>query len=177
MYALCARAAQDAQSGIGSWTTQVTAGTNTWAIASATGAFTTSHWTESPTGNYGNNANTSLQSPVLDLTGYTEPVLSFDAACETEAGWDYGRVEVRTSPTAAWTEAWSCNGSLPRTHFELALPQLAGQAQAQLRFRFTSDGSQVRDGVRIDDVLLDAGGATCRATQGPVDPLFSNGFE
>ena len=33
------------------------------------------------------------------------------------------------------------------------------------------------DGVRIDDVLLEAASATCRGAQGAVDPLFSSGFE
>jgi hypothetical protein len=60
---------------------------------------------------------------------------------------------------------------------ELDLPQLAAAAQAQVRFRATSDSGVTGDGVRIDDVLLEAGSATCRATQGPADSLFSNGFE
>ena len=177
LFALCARATQDAQSGLAGWTTQVTAGANTWGVAPASGAFATSHWTESVAGNYGNGIDTSLVSPALDLAGYDAPRLSFDVSCETEATYDFGRVEVRTGPAAAWTQVWQCTGSLAKTHVELDLPQLAGAAQAQVRFRVTSDTSQVRDGVRIDDVLLEAGGATCRATQGPADPLFQNGFE
>jgi carboxypeptidase T len=177
LYALCPRAAQDAQSGIGQWTTQVTAGPNTWGIAAAAGPFATSHWTESVAGNYGNNANTSLVSPVLDLAGWTQPVLTFDVACDTESNSDYARVEVRTGPAAPWIEAWRCSGTPARRSVSLDLAQLAGATQAQLRFRFTSDGSVVRDGVRIDDVLLEAGGAACRATQGSPDGLFANGFE
>ena len=177
LYALCPRATQDAQSGLAGWTTQVVTGTNTWAVAAPTGAFTTSHWTESVSGNYGNNIDTSLVSPALDLTGWDQARLGFDVACATEATFDFGRVEVRAGPSAAWTQVWQCTGALPRTHVELDLPQLAGAAQAQVRFRVTSDTGVTGDGVRIDDVLLEAGGATCRATQGSGDGLFANGFE
>ncbi|HET7845650.1 MAG TPA: M14 family zinc carboxypeptidase, partial [Xanthomonadales bacterium] len=177
LYALCPYATQDAESGIGAWSVQTTAGTNTWAIAPATGAFASSHWTESVAGNYGNNANTSLVSPVLDLGGYTQPVLAFDIACDTESGWDYLRVEVRTGPSAPWSEAWSCSGTPDRRRVTVDLAPLAGATAAQLRFRFTSDTNTVRDGVRIDDVVLEAGGPTCRATQGAADAVFANGFE
>ena len=177
LYALCPRATQDAQSGLAGWTTQVTSGTNTWGVAPATGAFATSHWTESVSGNYANNIDTSLVSPAIDLSGWDQARLSFDVACATEATFDFGRVEVRTGPAAAWTQVWQCSGALPKTRVELDLPQLAGAAQAQVRFRVTSDTGVVGDGVRIDDVLLEAASATCRAAQGAVDPLFANGFE
>ena len=177
LYALCPRATQDAQSGLAGWTTQVTSGTNTWGVAPAIGAFATSHWTESVSGNYANNIDTSLVSPAIDLSGWDQARLSFDVACATEATFDFGRVEVRTGPAAAWTQVWQCSGALPKTRVELDLPQLAGAAQAQLRFRVTSDTGVVGDGVRIDDVLLEAASATCRGAQGAVDPLFSSGFE
>jgi hypothetical protein len=29
----------------------------------------------------------------------------------------------------------------------------------------------------VDNVAIEAGGAACRATQAPVDPVFADGFE
>ena len=165
LYALCPRLAETAEDGVGGWTTQVAAGAYTWGIATALGAGATRGWTESPAGNYGNNIDTSLVSPSIDLAGHASPVLRFDSYCDTERGYDYGRVEVRTGPAAAWTEVHRCDGDPAWRRVELALPMLAGAGQAQLRFRTTSDSSQVAAGWVIDNLLLEAGGEACRATQ------------
>jgi len=165
LYALCPRLAETAENGVGGWTTQVAAGAYTWGIAVGLGAGGTRGWTESPAGNYGNNIDTSLVSPPIDLAGHASPALAFDSYCDTERGYDYGRVEVRTGPTAAWTEVHRCDGDPAWRRVEIALPQLAGAAQAQLRFRTTSDASQVAGGWVIDNLLLEAGGEACRATQ------------
>jgi len=165
LYALCPRLVEDAESGVGAWTTQLTSGGNTWGIASTQGVGGSRGWTESPAGNYGNNLDTSLVSPPIDLGGHTAPVLGFDSWCDTEAGWDYGRVEIRTGPAAAWTEVYRCDGQPAWRRVELALGALAGASQAQVRFRMTSDGNTVRNGWVIDNVLLEAGGPSCRSTQ------------
>lgn len=174
LFALCRRLANDAESGAGGWTAQ-----SPWAItAAATTQTGTRAWTESPSGSYPNSANTSLVSPVVDLSGSETVVLSFDSYCDTEAGSDFGQVEYSTNGGGTWsTFAWRCSGDPVRRRVTLDLPQIAGSSQARIRFRFTSDIDTVDDGWYVDDIALDVGGPACRASQGAGDPLFANGFE
>ena len=119
-----------------------------------------------------------LVSPTIDLVGYSVPQLSFDSWCDTESGWDFGNVEYSLDGGSTWsTPAWRCNGDASLRHVVLDLPALAGIAQAKIRFRFTSDTSVVRDGWYVDNIALDAGGPTCRATQGVGNAVFADGFE
>ena len=121
--------------------------------------------------------NVTYACKATEDVGHYNAVTRIDHRTGDQTTFDFGRVEVRTGPAAAWTQVWQCSGALPKTRVELDLPQLAGAAQAQVRFRVTSDTGVVGDGVRIDDVLLEAASATCRGAQGAVDPLFSSGFE
>ncbi len=173
LYALCMRAEQNAESGAGSWVANVP-----WGIVgpgpTPGPTLTTRAWTDSPSGNYAANANTSLSSPVIDLTGYEAPVLNFDSWCDTQEGSDFGRVEYRIG-SGPWTEVWRCSGEPSWRRVELPLPALAGSTAAQIRFRFTSNASIQDDGWYIDDIELTAGGPACRAGQD--DRLLSDGFE
>ena len=60
-------------------------------------------------------------------------------------------------------------------HTDLSLDALEGAANARIRFRFTSDVSQVYDGWNIDDIRIVGAGPVCGAA--PADPVFANGFE
>ena len=53
------------ENGPGSWT----ANPGTWQLTAAQSHSASHSWTDSPHGNYNDNANASLFSPVLDLTG------------------------------------------------------------------------------------------------------------
>lgn len=132
-------------------------------------------WLQSTSGNYGNNLNASLSSAVIDLTGYGAPVLGFDQRCDTEATYDFGRVEISTTGGSTWTEVFRCDGESSWRRVEVALPQLAGAGNARIRFRFTSDSSQARSGWAIDNIVLQAGGPACRESQGP-QPLQLDAF-
>jgi hypothetical protein len=71
-----------------------------------------------------------------------------------------------------------CDGETSWRQVRLALPQLAGVATARVRFRFTSDSGVTAPGWALDHIVLQAGGQTCRDTQGPVRPEpFHDGFE
>lgn len=146
-----------------------------WTRRASAGVGGGSAWLQSASGNYGNNLNTSLSSAVIDLSGYSAPVLAFDQRCDTEATYDFGRVEISTTGGATWIEVFRCDGEASWRRVELDLPQLAGAANARIRFRFTSDSSQNRSGWAIDNILLQAGGPTCRESQGP-QPLQLDGF-
>src|SRR5690606_17413384 len=100
----------------------------------------------------------------------------FESLCDTEAGWDFGIVEVRAG-AGAWEEVFRCDGNAVWQEVSVALPQIQNVASAQLRFRFTSDGSQSRPGWAVDNVRIEAGGPACRATQQSPSMVFSSGFE
>lgn len=154
------------------WTAQSPWGTSTTVAGNATTV-----WTDSPAGSYANNINTSLTSPLLNFTGYDDIALSFDQKCVTEAGYDYGIVEISTNAAAGtptWTELARCNGESAWRTSRIELPAAVNQAAVKLRFRLTSDGSQTAEGWSIDNVKIEAGGTACRAN---TDILFADGFE
>jgi hypothetical protein len=154
------------------WTAQ-----SPWGTSTAVAGNATKVWTDSPAGNYANSINTSLTSPLLNFTGYEDVALSFDQKCVTEAGYDYGIVEISTNATAgtpAWTELARCSGESAWRASRIELPAAANQAAVKLRFRLTSDNSQTAEGWSIDNVKIEAGGAACRANG---DILFADDFE
>lgn len=156
--------ADDGENGAGGWTAQ-----SPWALTEASAHSPTHSWTDSPGGNYVNGANTSLTSPVLDLTGRTGIELAFWHHYDLEATWDFGRVEVSTNGGTSWTQKTQFTGV--QTSWQpvrLALPELANAAQARVRFRLTSDTSEVRDGWYVDDIEL---------TAAPLGLPFADGFE
>jgi carboxypeptidase T len=150
----------DVESGVNGWTAQ-----SPWAISTENAHSPTHAWTDSPGGNYGNNRNVSLTSPLFDLTDHTDVALSFWQICDTEAGYDYCRVEISTNGGTNWTEVATFDG--PHSQWELVtipLPQLDNQPDVRLRFRFTSDVTVTADGWHLDDIKLAATGPSC--TQG-----------
>jgi murein tripeptide amidase MpaA len=146
-----------------------------WGIANNVSGNATKVWTDSPAGNYANNIDKSLTSPVIDFTGYEDAMLRFDHKCRTEAGYDYGRVEISTNGST-WTEVMRCDGQSTWQSASVALPQATNQANVRLRFRLTTDTSQVDEGWSIDNIRVEAGGAACRAETGN-DSIFEDDFE
>lgn len=171
LYPLCDVLSENAEGTAAGWTLQAP-----WGFANANASHPSRFFTDSPAGNYGNNVNISLTSPAVNLAGYENPVLTFESRCDTEAGFDFGIVELRTSAAGAWTEIHRCDNASQWQTVRVAASQLAGATQAQIRFRFTSDGGVVRDGWSVDNIVLKAGGPTCRASA-PGDNVFANSFE
>lgn len=176
LYAYCPLLAMDAEQGVQGWTAvRPSGGTPLWSIVTTSPQGGGRAWHDSPGGNYANNLDTQLLSPAFDLQGYEAPRLRLRSWCDTESGYDFGTIQVRASAAAAWTTVYSCSGDASWRSLDIPLPQLEGATQAQLRFRLTSDTSQVRDGWYVDDIVLEAGGPTCRAQQ--QTGLFEDGFE
>jgi hypothetical protein len=159
------RLADDGEGPSPGWTAQAP-----WALTTEAAASPTHSWTDSPGGNYADFANSSLTSPVIDLTGATGTELAFQHLYDLEPSFDYGRVEYSTNGGGSWTEAARFTGP-PTAGWHpvaLPLPALDGAAQARVRFRLTSDEGIVRDGWHVDDIEL------------RVDtphPLFADDFE
>lgn len=155
----------DGETGPGGWTAQ-----SPWALTTFQAHSPTHSWTDSPPGNYGNNRNTALTSPLLDLSGAAAPVLSFWHRFDLESGYDFGRVEVSANGGATWIQKAQYSGAQGAwQQVEIAVPELAGSAQARVRFRLTTDGSEVRDGWYVDDIGMRTGSAP--------DWLFVDGAE
>ncbi|HMM10997.1 MAG TPA: M28 family peptidase [Bacteroidales bacterium] len=134
--------------------------TQQWGL-STTQAYSPTHSiSESPVGNYTNNTTSYAYLRPIDLSqGYTSAELSFWTRYDLETNYDYVYLEASTNGTA-WTQLAQFNGAQntwqKRTY---SLNQYLSQSWLQLRFKFTSDASVVKDGIYIDDFqLLTTGG-------------------
>ena len=164
----------DFESGANGWTT---AGSfNTWALTTESANSPTHSWTDSPGGNYGNNTNSWLISPVFNLNGRDNVRLSASYTWELEAGYDYVYVEYSTNGGTSWatsTPLASFNGSQAAwTPVDTDAPALDGQGNARIRFRLQSDGGVVADGIHIDDFSLSYQPVVCQ-----YPAVFRDGFE
>ncbi|MCY2986275.1 MAG: M36 family metallopeptidase, partial [Planctomycetota bacterium] len=126
-------------------------------------------------GSYANSAQGTLTSPVIDLRGYLGGQLSFNHFLQTESGFDFATVRIRTS--AGTTLLASSDAELPAAtsgfeHVTLDLAAFAGQL-IQIEFGFASDFSVTSEGWYVDDVTV-RGGITAPALMGPtvvsIDP-------
>ncbi len=155
------------ESGTNGWTAQ-----SPWVRNNTTSGNASFVWA---TPNYGANLNKSL-SRSLDLTGYAENVLRFDDRCDTEATYDFGYVEISVNGGANWTSLYQCSGRTTWQSNRIALPASTDNlADLRLRFRLTSDSGVATSGWAIDNIVVESGGAQCRASQ--LDRIFVDGFE
>ncbi|WP_107459384.1 carboxypeptidase regulatory-like domain-containing protein [Streptomyces colonosanans] len=85
----------------------------------------------------GKEQDSSLISPVFDLTGITSPQLSFDTDYRSFSG-QTGTIDVTTDGGATWTNVWKRTTILTGpAHVEVPLTAFAGKSGVQLRFHFT----------------------------------------
>jgi carboxypeptidase T len=153
----------DMESGVNGWTAQAP-----WARTSQSSYSPIYSWTDSPAGNYGNNVNVAITSPIINLTGASGTRLNFWHRCSTEAGYDYCRVEVSTNGGSSWTQVAAYDGINPQWQpVSLAVPMLDNQPNARLRFRLTTDSSVTADGWYVDDVAVTGIGPACIAPMFP----------
>jgi N-acetylneuraminic acid mutarotase len=107
----------------------------------------------------GNSQDTSLVSPVIDLAGQTSPEIGFDNLYDGYPD-QVGDVDVSTDGGATWSNVWRHTTDDTSGHVDIDVPQLAGQANAEVRFHFTGTWGFYWG---IDDVFV--GTRTC-VTQG-----------
>ncbi|HJK89398.1 MAG TPA: hypothetical protein RMH85_29565 [Polyangiaceae bacterium LLY-WYZ-15_(1-7)] len=147
----------------------------TWAWGEPGGAFIGAAasgaraWVTNPAGVYANGEESWLASPCLDVRAATrDPQLRFAHIYETESCCDEGWVEVVVG-AGEWRKLegagtnwyddvargeWQGTSGSPGVWREAAHPLdgAAGEERVRFRFRFSSDGSQQRDGFGVDDV-------------------------
>jgi PKD repeat protein len=170
LFPYCVAFSDDVESGNPGWTAEAP-----WAITEENAHSPTHSWTDSPGGNYSNNRNISLTSPVFDLTDYEGVTLNYWQICDTEAGWDYCNVEISTDGGGNWNAIASYDGnSSIWEEITLLLPALDNQSNARVRFRFSSDTSITDDGWHIDDIQVLGAGPACVEAIAPLASFDSS---
>jgi hypothetical protein len=161
--------ADGAEGGTANWTTGTGWGTSATAHAGA------ASFTDSPSGSYPLNANNALQLVhPLNFTGCDHAALRFWTKWTIEPTWDFAQVELSTNGGSSWISlraplshagsaygsqaagTWGFDGYTPGLDWvfqEIDLTPYVG-TQALLRFRVTSDGADVRDGIYLDEISV-----------------------
>ena len=115
-------------------------------------------WVTKATGDYENNINTYVESPVFDLSGVTCPAILFDYKHYTEANVDRAELQYSLNGGTTWvllTGPWSGDGFTSWNSIEYNIESLAGNSCVQFRFYFRTDGSLTKDGgFAFDNFLL-----------------------
>lgn len=151
------------------WTT-----TGTWAITTEQANSPTHSWHDSPGGNYPDNQNMRLTSPVIDLSLASETSLDFNHICDTEAGFDFGIVEI-SDDGSNWQEVYRCDDQESWQSQSVDLSALDGRAAARLRFVLSTDVTVTDNGWFVDDVQVSASGGMCQPLD--ADILLADSFE
>ncbi len=118
--------------------------------------------TDSPLGNYQDSTNTSLTSPMMDLTATTAPNLTFWHRYQTEAAYDKAYVEISTDGGTTYTNITPDLGGYYSgllSVFTLVTIDLAPYKtfnRVVIRFRLYTDNVVMYDGWYIDDIGISA---------------------
>ena len=141
-----------------------------WAITTATYNSPPNSYTDSPSGNYvANSTITMTLTNSINLTGFTNPRLTFYTKYDIENNWDYGQVEISTNNGATWiplhgqytnpgTGSFQPNGEPlydgTNTNWvreEISLSSYIS-SQFKIRFELKTDGTVQKDGWYVDDI-------------------------
>ena len=109
-------------------------------------------FTDSPDGNYGNNADTALTSRPISLQNLSESTLLFDAKYDLERVYDNLNVEV-SEDGKKWALLDQITGASDWATRNVDLSAYDGK-DVQLRFRLDTDGSGQQDGFYLDRVVI-----------------------
>lgn len=130
--------------------------TGTWATTTSNPRSGTRCWTDSPTGNYPNNANMTLLSRSLTVPG--QAILYYYVRHALASG-DFLYCDVSQDGGATWTNVSQTTGT--SVGYRLMSAPLTGTgrpssntANVRVRFRLTSNASGVADGVYLDDFFV-----------------------
>ncbi|SNY69434.1 S8 family serine peptidase [Paractinoplanes atraurantiacus] len=99
----------------------------------------------------GGKQNTSLVSPVVDLSGVTAPVIRFDQEFRQYAT-ERTDVELSVDGGTTWETVLSQTTGVTPSKTEIAIPQAAGKSQVRVRFHYV-DGSYAW-WWQVDNVLI-----------------------
>jgi subtilisin family serine protease len=117
--------------------------------------------TDSPGVLYASNANVSLSSLAINLSGKRDACLTFSHRYQIEDGYDFGFVEASGDGGATWDWITQFSGQQGTSSSYVAVTRLClegydGLADVRIRFRLQSDNTVEESGWFIDDVLVQA---------------------
>lgn len=162
----------DVEGGLAGWTTG--GSPNSWAITTVDAHSPTHSWSDSPGGNYQDNANNYVRTPAYDLTGKRHVELSGWFKYALEAGYDYVYVEYSLNGGSSWnpTPLTSFNGFSDWHQVNIDASVLDNQPNVALRFHMTSDGGVNEDGIYLDDIALSYEPFVCDYSPTPDAPTL-----
>lgn len=144
----------DFEGGLSNWIL-----TGTWGITSSNAHNGSNSLTDSPNGEYPNNADYyALIKTPFDLSDAYFARLHFWQKYELESGYDYGHVQASTDTTAGanWVDLMTVTGSQSNwEEVNVNLSSFVGSSRVFIRFLLTSDGFVTRDGWYIDDMSVE----------------------
>ncbi|WP_438431493.1 S8 family serine peptidase [Gorillibacterium sp. sgz500922] len=110
---------------------------------------------------YESSTDSSLYSPVIDLTGHAHASLNFSQWYEIETRYDAGTVEASKDGGLTWTELLRFSSSTDGKAWAPVVYDLSAYAggPVQFRFRLKSDSSVNKAGWYIDDFRITEGSA------------------
>lgn len=143
-----------------------------WAITTATYNSPPNSYADSPSGNYASSSTITmtLTSPI-NLTGVSNPRLSFFTKFDIENNWDYGQVEISTNNGSTWiplegqytnpgTGSFQPNGEplydgaqADWIKEDISLTSYIS-SQFKIRFELKTDVSVEKDGWYVDDIKI-----------------------
>ena len=149
--------------------------TGTWSTTSSTYVSASKSFTDTPSGNYSNNANsTYTYTPTIDLSNKSAAKITFWCKWNIEVGYDFTQFQVSTDNGQTWLAqcgnytvlGTSGNGSVQPANKplwdgvqstwvleEINLSEYLGQ-QIKVRFQLRSDGGTRADGFYFDDFSI-----------------------
>ncbi|MFC0435626.1 carboxypeptidase regulatory-like domain-containing protein [Kutzneria buriramensis] len=96
----------------------------------------------------GGQQDTSLVSPVVDLTGRADPEIGFDTTYIGFPG-QTGSVDLSLDGGQTWSTVQQMNGTID--HVDIPIPQAAGKSSVRIRFHYTAGWSRRWE---VDNVLV-----------------------
>ncbi|HDD23978.1 MAG TPA: hypothetical protein ENF52_00885, partial [Chloroflexi bacterium] len=126
-----------------------------WPYTCASG---TKCWGTDLDGNYNDNADYTLTTPVIDLSAYGPgDILTarWMQAWHMERGFDYASAQVSING-GPWTDMWRASTDGDWTAMSYDISAAAG-GTVQFRWGVTSDGGVNEEGYYIDDVMITVG--------------------
>ncbi|WP_051950680.1 carboxypeptidase regulatory-like domain-containing protein [Actinacidiphila yeochonensis] len=106
----------------------------------------------------GGRQDTSLVSPVIDLSDKVDPEIGFDSTYISFPG-QTGSVDLSLDGGTTWTSVFQPDGS--SKHIDVPIPQAAGQSDVRVRFHFTGSWSRRWE---LDNILV--GSRSCAPQTG-----------
>jgi hypothetical protein len=152
------------------WTITASPSNPKWEATTTTYYSDPTSFTDSKNGDYSDNATVTMTlTDAIDISGYTNPRLTFWTKFDIEGNWDYGQVDVSTNNGSTWiplegeyTEpgvgSFQPNGeplydgvisNWVQENISLANYLSSG---FKVRFQLRTDGGVTRDGWYVDDI-------------------------